>query len=85
FSAPIVFAMQIIDPDGLKTLFDTQSALSIVGLSTGVPTNLDAPGKLFISLLMFVGRLGPLTVALALLRRSQPVSRQYPDGDLKVG
>ena len=85
FCAPIVFAMQIIDPDGLKTLFDTQSALSIVGLSTGVPTNLDAPGKLFLSLLMFVGRLGPLTVALALLRRSWPVSRQYPDGDLKVG
>lgn len=85
FSAPIVFAMQIVDPDGLKTLFDTQSALSIVGLSTGVPTNLDAPGKLFISLLMFVGRLGPLTVALALLRRSRPVSREFPTGDLKVG
>lgn len=85
FSAPILFAMQIIDPDALTTLFDTQSAIGIVGLSTGVPTNLDAPGKLFMSLLMFVGRLGPLTVALALLRRTRPTTRQYPEGDLKVG
>jgi trk system potassium uptake protein TrkH len=85
FSAPILFAMQIVDPDALKTLFDTQSALGNIGLSTRVPTNLDAPGKLFMSLLMFVGRLGPLTVALALLRRTRPTTRQFPDGDLKVG
>jgi trk system potassium uptake protein TrkH len=85
FSAPILFAMQIVDPDALKTLFDTQSALGNIGLSTGVPTNLEAPGKLFMSLLMFVGRLGPLTVALALLRRTRPTTRQFPDGDLKVG
>ncbi len=85
FSAPIVFAMQVADPDAMTTLFDTQSALGNIGLSTGVPTNLNAPGKLFMSLLMFVGRLGPLTVALALLRRTRPTTRQYPDGDLKVG
>ncbi len=85
FSAPIVFAMQFFDPDALTTLFDTQSALGNIGLSTGVPTNLNGPGKLFMGLLMFVGRLGPLTVALALLRRTRPTIRQFPDGDLKVG
>ncbi len=85
FSAPIVFAMQIVDPDGPTTVFDTQSALGNIGLSTGVPRNLNAPGKLFMSLLMLVSRLGPLTVALALLRRARPANRKYPDGGLWVG
>ncbi len=85
FSAPIIFAMQIVDPDAATTLFDTQSALGNIGLSTGVPRNLNAHGKLFMSLLMFVSRLGPLTVALALLQRTRPANRKYPDGDLMVG
>jgi trk system potassium uptake protein TrkH len=85
FSAPIIFAMQIVDPDAATTLFDTQSALGNIGLSTGVPRNLNAHGKLFMSLLMFVSRLGPLTVALAILQRTRPAKRKYPDGGLMVG
>ena len=85
FSAPIIFAMQIVDPDAATTLFDTQSALGNIGLSTGVPRNLNAPGKLFMSLLMLISRLGPLTVALALLQRTRPANRKYPDGGLMVG
>lgn len=85
FSTPIIFALQILDPNAMNTLFDSQSALFNIGLSTGVPTNLNAAGKIFMSLLMLVGRLGPLTVALALLRRTRTAKRKYPEGDLRVG
>jgi trk system potassium uptake protein TrkH len=85
FSTPIIFALQILDPNAMNTLFDSQSALFNIGLSTGVPTNLNAAGKIFMSLLMLVGRLGPLTVALALLRRTRTVKRKYPEGELRVG
>lgn len=50
-------------------LFETASALSTVGLSRGVTSSLDTFGKLLISVLMFAGRVGPLTLGAALLAR----------------
>lgn len=51
-------------------LFETVSALGTVGLSTGGTANLDEVGRVIIMVCMFMGRVGPLTFALLLLRRS---------------
>lgn len=69
----------------LPLAFEAFSAFGTVGLSTGITPNLSAPGKLIICLLMFLGRLGPLTMALALVER--PVSQhvQYPTEEVVVG
>ena len=58
------FLVLLIQPElGLdETLFEVVSAFSTTGLSKGITTNLNIPNKIFISLLMFFGRLGPLTV-----------------------
>jgi trk system potassium uptake protein TrkH len=50
-------------------LFEVVSALCTVGLSTGITPTLPAGGKLIVIVLMFVGRLGTLTIALAIARQ----------------
>jgi trk system potassium uptake protein TrkH len=77
----------------LPTLFETTSAFGTVGLSmgeNGAPVSLSGfftpAGKLLVMAMMFVGRLGPLTLAIAVARRSaaQPKIR-YPEGKILVG
>ncbi len=50
-------------------LFEVVSALCTVGLSTGITPTLPAGGKVIVIVLMFVGRLGTLTIALAIARQ----------------
>jgi trk system potassium uptake protein TrkH len=79
--------------DLLKTLFETTSAFGTVGLSmgeNGAPVSLAAffspAGKLLIMLMMFVGRLGPLTLAIAVARRGAAQAKlRYPEGKILVG
>lgn len=47
-------------------LFETTSAFGTVGLTAGLTTDLTVVGKLLICLMMFAGRLGPITLAYAL-------------------
>ncbi len=66
-------------------MFETISAFSTVGLSTGITAELPPSGQLVIVALMFVGRVGTITVAtaLALGRRERPY--RYPEENLIVG
>jgi len=59
----------------LELLFEVVSAFGTVGLSTGITPGLSATGKVILSVVMFVGRLGPLMVGVALSRDT--VSRYY--------
>lgn len=52
-------------------LFEVASALGTVGLSTGITADLSPFGKIVITILMFIGRLGVLTFGLALLVRKK--------------
>ena len=56
----------------LEFMFESVSAYGTVGLSMGVTTGLHNSGKIIIILLMYIGRLGPLTVSLALKGRKEP-------------
>ena len=53
-------------------LFEAASALGTVGLSTGITPTLTELGKIIVVLLMFVGRLGPLTFGMALVFKPSP-------------
>ncbi len=66
-------------------LFETVSAVGTVGLSTGVTSALAPASRILISVLMFVGRLGPLTVAASLARENPLTDWQYPEEDVMVG
>ena len=69
----------------LEALFECISALGTVGLSTGITPTLSEPGKIVIVALMFLGRLGPLTAAVALARRQVPYQPAYPEEEPLVG
>ncbi|MBN1436149.1 MAG: hypothetical protein JW936_03665 [Sedimentisphaerales bacterium] len=56
-------------------LFECASALGTVGLSTGITSQLSPMGKIIITVLMFLGRLGPLTFGVALFLPSRIVVR----------
>jgi Trk-type K+ transport system membrane component len=67
-------AISTITPFTLdQILFEATSAFATVGLSTGITGDLPVPGQLILVFLMFVGRIGPITLAsaLAMRRRSR--------------
>jgi trk system potassium uptake protein TrkH len=63
------------DQSFLALHFEAVSAFATVGLSTGITAELSTAGRLVLCLLMFVGRLGPLTVGFALMLRQKPAAR----------
>lgn len=69
----------------VKYLFEVVSAFGTVGLSTGITEGLSALGKLSITLTMFVGRLGPLTLALAVAFRERKDNYIFPEETIMVG
>lgn len=72
-------AIMLMTAHGLgPVLFETISAFSTVGLSTGITAELPPAAQLVLALLMFVGRLGPITFATALALRERQVLYQLP-------
>lgn len=61
-----------------RVLFEAVSAFATVGLSTGITADLPAPGQLILIMLMFVGRLGPITFATALALRTHRRMYELP-------
>lgn len=69
----------------LEYLFETVSAFGTVGLSMGVTSKLDVGGKLIVTAMMLLGRLGPLTLAFAMARRMRRPEFQYAEENIIVG
>ena len=70
--------------DTLSLIFEQVSAFGTVGLSTGITPDLSAAGKLWLCATMFVGRLGPLTIALWMIP-SDNLKIRYPRGTVMIG
>ncbi|MFO1478941.1 MAG: potassium transporter TrkG [Turneriella sp.] len=95
FSATVVLAMAILllavtEPvlarnNLVALVFEAFSALGTVGLSTGITAELTDYSKLILSAEMFVGRIGPMTLALLLTRPERFTDYEFPDEDLTVG
>ncbi|MGH2584222.1 MAG: TrkH family potassium uptake protein [Dehalococcoidia bacterium] len=69
----------------LPLLFEATSAFGTVGFSTGITHELDVLSRLVLILAMFVGRLGPLTLAVALAGPDDEARVRYPDADVRIG
>ncbi|SFK76495.1 trk system potassium uptake protein TrkH [Paenibacillus sp. 1_12] len=69
----------------LMILFEVTSAFGTVGLTMGLTTDLTVVGKILISLTMFAGRLGPITLAYALGPKTEKELYRYPEGKITIG
>ncbi|MBW1741296.1 MAG: hypothetical protein JRJ42_09225 [Deltaproteobacteria bacterium] len=69
----------------LEYLFEAVSAFGTVGLSMGKTSGLNPLGKLVIIVLMFVGRLGPLTLAFSIRPRELALQLKYSEENVMIG
>ncbi|AZK49086.1 TrkH family potassium uptake protein [Paenibacillus lentus] len=76
----------IEDRTFLALLFETTSAFATSGLSLDITTKLTDLSKIILGLVMFLGRIGPLTLAYALTTpKSRKELYRYPEGDFIIG
>jgi trk system potassium uptake protein TrkH len=68
----------------IDLLFEVVSAFGTVGLSTGITADLTTIGKQIIIFIMFVGKLGPLTLMFSLAKPAKEKIR-YPQEDILTG
>lgn len=72
--------------DFLEIVYETVSAFSTVGLTRGITPSLSNTGKLILSMMMYIGRVGPLTVAYAFLKKHKNIGNYtYPEGKVIIG
>ena len=69
----------------INLLYEATSAFGTVGLTTGVTQELSSIGKVVIMITMYFGRVGPLTVILALVNRRKKKGYKYPEGKILIG
>lgn len=71
--------LAISDQDLDRVLFEAVSAFGTVGLTTGITAELPAGGQSVLIVLMFLGRVGTITLASALALRSRPILYRLPE------
>lgn len=71
--------------DFLDILFEAVSAFGTVGLTLGITSSLTSIGKLVLIFTMFAGRVGALTILIALASREKKTLLKYPEGKVIVG
>jgi trk system potassium uptake protein TrkH len=82
----ILVLVLLLEPhEPLALAFEVVSAFSTTGLSTGITPELSVPGKLVITLSMFIGRIGPLTLALAVAVPAQQRAIELPAERVMIG
>jgi trk system potassium uptake protein TrkH len=84
--ALVFFVLSITEKfPSINILFETISAFGTVGLTTGITPNLSIVGKIVIILMMFIGRLGPLTLTLALAGTKRRSKFHFPKDNIRIG
>lgn len=83
--AGVIGILTMTDLDLDQVLFEAVSAFGTVGLSTGITATLPASAQLIIIALMFLGRIGPLTLGSALALRERRIAYELPKERPAIG
>ncbi len=82
----ILLSITEVGKDLTDLVFEVFSAFATVGLSTGITSSLSIAGKLIISVIMFFGRVGPLTIIIAIASRAESKNLiRYSKGRISIG
>lgn len=89
FIAGLITTILLILTDGnmsfSELFFESYSALGTVGASMGITAALSVPGKIILMVVMFTGRLGPMTFASILMSRNKYTQFRYPVEFIRMG
>ena len=87
FVFAVGFGLELLAADTrfVDAAFEAISAFGTAGISTGITPGLPDPARLLLVFAMFAGRLGPLTLVLALAARQRPVSHRPAVESLRIG
>jgi Trk-type K+ transport system membrane component len=82
-----IFFLTLFDPQlNLQDqAFEVISALSTVGLSTGITADLSPSSKLVICVTMFIGRVGPISLVLSVFQSRRMLTYEFPEEEVVVG
>jgi len=69
----------------LPALFEVTSAFGTVGLTLDLTPTLSTFGKILISVVMFLGRVGPITFIVSLAARQRTPYYKYPEEEIAIG
>lgn len=75
----------VSDIDFLTILYEITSAYATVGLTLGVTPSLNNISKILIILIMYIGRVGSLTVLYTFVKTSSPKKYKYPQEEVNIG
>ncbi|HOF59641.1 MAG TPA: TrkH family potassium uptake protein [Candidatus Cloacimonadota bacterium] len=82
----VLFFLMLVEPHAFdKLLFEAVSAFGTVGLTLGITPQLTVIGKLLITVLMYVGRIGPLTMIYAFSTRAKQININYAEEKIPIG
>ncbi|MDD2228596.1 MAG: TrkH family potassium uptake protein [Candidatus Cloacimonetes bacterium] len=82
----IVFLLMLVEPFSFEEIiFESISAFGTVGLSMGITGDLSHVGKMLITLLMYIGRIGPLTMIYALSMRKRQPNISFAEESIAIG
>ena len=81
-----VFILTIWEPQAsvMALLFECVSALSTVGSSLNLTPTLGDNSKLLVAFLMFIGRVGLITLMLGIIKQKKHTKYQYPSGQIII-
>jgi trk system potassium uptake protein TrkH len=88
FLLVLMSTLVLMISDGLEllpALFEVTSAFGTVGLSLDITPKLSTFGKILISVVMFLGRVGPITFVVALAIRQRTPQYKYPEEEIAIG
>ena len=69
----------------MSIFYETISAFGTAGLTLGLTPDLSNIGRILIIIMMYLGRVGPLTVVLSLTRKKEKSGVKYPEGKILIG
>ena len=84
----VAFGVQVVEKDRFEfidVLFETVSAFATVGITRGITPELSSVSKIILTITMFLGRVGPTTLAVGFMRKKKISMLKYSEANIIVG